>query len=228
MENMYQRRMSIKWASTLMGLAMVGSVLLTPSEVEAQACLGSPALPGEFTMGGTVSLADGMTGYGATASANLDGPISVGGSAGIHDLDNVDSNVTVLSGRVAYELPVEDFSACPFGGVGYATWSDSFQGVSGNLSELSLPLGMGVGIRVGEEDSMALIPSAEAGLVYFRLSGSISDGVDRIEDSTSETEFFVGGGATLQMGHFYGRAGVSKTTLDGSDAVVNLGFGLVF
>jgi len=214
--------------SGFLALAILGGVLTLPVGVQAQACLGGPAMPGQFTMGGTVNLADGMTGYGAGASANLEGPISVGASAGIRDIDNVDSNVTVVSGRMAYEVPTEGFSACPFAGVGYATWSDSFQGVSADISEVSLPLGMGVGMRIGENGSTALIPSAEAGLLYYRLSGSVSDGMDRFDDSTSETEFFVGGGATLQMGHFYGRAGVAKTTADGSDAVVNLGFGLVF
>jgi len=225
---LYERSASLISRSALLSSAAIVAWLVLPHTVLGQTCVGSPTIPGQFALGGNVSFSDGATGFGAEGRANLDGPLSVGAGIGIIDIDNVDSNVTTLSGGLAYDLPVEGFAACPTAGVGYSTWSDTSQGVTFDLSEVSFPLGLSVGTQLGEEDSVLLLPSAAAGLFYYRLTGSISGGGESVSDTESETEFFVGGGATLLLGQIFLRGGVSTTTVENSDATINLGLGIVF
>jgi len=213
----------------ILALAAAAAVAMAlPSAALAQACVGSPALPGQFSLGGGVTFEDGGTGFEAQGRANLDGPISLGAGFGIIDLDNVDSNITTMNAGFAYDLATEGFAACPIAGVGYGTWSDSFQGVSLDISALSFPIGLGVGARVGEGGAAVLIPNAQAGLFFQRLKVSVLDGIDQFDETDSETEFFMSAGATLDFGQFFVRAGVSRTTVDDADTVLGLGVGIVF
>jgi|GEM_PF-3959706 len=212
----------------LLATAALGATLALPSAVAAQLCAGSPAGPGQFALQAGLTFMDGGTGFGGSGTANLDGPLSLNAGAAVVDIDGLDSNLKSLSGGVAYDLPIEGFAACPFAGAGYDTWSGSFEGVSTDLSVLSLPLGLSVGVSVGDGESAILIPSASAGLLYQRGSVSASDGFDQVDESDSDTEFFVGGGAAVAFGQLFLRVGISTTTADGSSSVISAGVGVVF
>jgi hypothetical protein len=203
------------------GLAVV-LCSFSPQVGVAQVCIGNPTLPGQFSIEGNISFSDGATGYGAGVTANLDGPFSIGGSVGIVDLDDANTNIKTVAVNGAYALNTEGFGVCPVAGVGYATWSDTFDGFDVDLSSLSFPLGLGVGVELGNGGSATLIPSASAGLFYHRLRLSISDGFDRFTETDTETDFFFSGGATLVLSQFFVRASVLATTVDDSDAVFQI------
>lgn len=210
-----------------LGLAVV-LFSFSPQVGVAQVCIGNPTLPGQFSVEGGVSFSDGTTGYGAGVTANLDGPFSIGGSVGIIDVDNVDTNIKTVAVDGAYALNTEGFGACPVAGVQYSSWSDTFEGFDMDLSSLSFPLGMGVGVELGNDGPATLIPSASAGLFYQRLRFSISDGFERFTETDTETEFFFSGGATLVLSQFFVRASVLATTIDDSDAVFGILLGIRF
>lgn len=210
-------------------LALAAALALAgPASALAQACLGNPAGPGQYALAGTVSLSDGATGYGIGGRANLLGPVAVGGNLSTTDLDGTDSNAFGVSADLSVDLPVEGFSACPVAGLGYTSWSDELEGVSADLSAIALPLGLSVGTRLGEAASAELIPTAQAGFLYYRLSGTLAAGGQSVSDTESETAFFVGGGASLSFGQIFLQAAVATTTIEDSDATVTLGVGFRF
>lgn len=201
----------VRLASAIVALlAAAGAVVLLPASVMAQVCLGSPARAGEFTVQGGVAFQDGATGFNGGMTANLDGPISLGATIGIVDIDNVRKNMTTFDAKLAYDFPVEGFGACAVAGLGYATWGDEFGGTEVDLSAISLPLGIAVGAVVGERDSAFLIPSGEAGLLYQRVRGSLSDGSDSVTGTETDTNFYVTGGATLPNGPRARRRGARR------------------
>jgi hypothetical protein len=170
-----------------------------------------------------------VTGYSIGSSANLDGPIGFGASFGFLDVDGADSRPTVLSIGGSYDLPVSGIAACPIAGFEWGHWSDSFEDESLEISTYSFPIGLSVGSRVGDEAGVVFLPNARAGLLYMRASFSGSDPeFGDFDESDSETEFFFGGGVTVGFGQFFGNVGVFKSTLDGSDAVFSVGFGMAF
>ncbi len=213
-------------AFTLVGA--LAFVALVPASLAAQYCVGSPLSPGEVGVQGTVSFADGATGYGAAVGTNLAGPLAIRGSFGILDVDNVDTNLKELAAGAAYELGVEGVSLCPVFGVGYGWWGDRFAGIDADISIISIPVGFAVGGRVGEAGSTYLIPHAEGGILYDRVRMDLSMGSDRFTETDSETEFYVRGGATLVFGQMFFTGGVSKTTREESKAVVSLSLGVRF
>jgi hypothetical protein len=216
-------------ARSLARISVVATLALAfPASALAQVCLGVPAGAGEFALGGTVSFSDGGTGYMLGGNGNVEGPLAFGAGIGFVDLDNVDSNLLSVAGQMSVDLPVEGFAACPLLGLGYSTWSDTVLGIDVDVSQVSLPLGMGVGTRIGIEGGTELIPSAQAGLLFARGSVSASAAGETYSETESDTAFFVGGGATLVFGHFFGRAGVMVDTFDESDSVISVGVGVRF
>lgn len=218
------RRRTVGGVGILAVVCAVGSA----EEALAQACLGNPAGVGGYSIMGGASFSDNATGYSGSGRANLEGPMSIGARVGIVDIDNVSNNVVDVAGDVSYDLPVDGFEACPVIGLGYSTWSDSFEGVNVDLSEWRFPLGLGVGVVVGDDEGAQLIPSGYAGVLHMRFRGSATDGIDQIDESDSETEFSFGGGATVRFNQLFVAGSVSTTTADGADSVLGITVGIVF
>src|SRR5690606_9037002 len=83
-------------------LLLAGGLIAAP-EARAQACIGIPAGPGRFALGGSVGFTDGATNYGAGLLANLEGPLSVGANYTLTKIDDVDENFNSFDGILAYE-----------------------------------------------------------------------------------------------------------------------------
>lgn len=202
--------------------------LLAAAPAAAQVCIGIPSVGGQVSVQANFDLSDGATGYAGVVRGNLEGPLSIAGGIGIIDFDGVDSNATTFSASAAYEMHTEGFGACPVVGAGYATWNDRITDLDVDVSVLSFPVGFAVGVQLGDDGGMRLVPSAEAGLIHQRARVELAQGGVRLTESDSETEFYVSAGATVALTRFFARAGVFKMTADGSDAVVSLAVGLRF
>jgi hypothetical protein len=194
----------------------------------AQACLGSPALPGQFALGGQVSFTDGATGFGGGVTANLANPLAIGAFVEITDVDGLDKNITTVGGTVAYELPLAGVSGCPIAGVSYSTFGDTFDGIGVDISRVALPIGFGLGASLDLQNNMVLIPSGSVQLLYFRDKVSASFAGETFSESDTSTEVGASIGATLGLGQFFGRGAVSLTTIEDSDPVVSITIGLRF
>jgi hypothetical protein len=194
----------------------------------AQACLGSPALPGQFAIGGQVSFTEGATGYGGGVTANLANPLAIMALVEIVDVDGLEKNITTVGGTVAYELPLAGVSGCPMMGVNYSTFGDTFEGIAVDVSQVAIPIGFGLGTSLDLQNNMVLIPSGSVHLLYLRNKFSASFAGDTFSESDTSTEVGASVGATLGIGQFFGRGAVSFTTIEDSDPVVSLMIGLRF
>lgn len=209
-------------------LLCASALLWTPSDLAAQACLGSPTHPGQTGLDLRLSAVDGATGYGAGVNTRLAGPVSLGADVTTFDIDNIDKNMNRYEFRTAYELPLSNLSVCPAVGLRYSTFGIGDSDLNFDISQFMVPLGFGIGKRFELEDGLVLIPSAMANLLYIREKASATAGSDSV--SITETGARVGGivGATLGFSRFYGRGEVSFDTIKDSDSIVSISFGVVF
>lgn len=210
------------------GAALLASLLLLPSLASAQACLGSAAATAQFTLGGDMAFADQGNYYGVNSQANLPGPVSMGARLGAIDLDDADDNLTSAGVNMALDLGGVGVSVCPMVGLGYDSGSGSVGGVSMDYSRITVPVGLGVGSRLGTGQPAYLIPSARAGLFHARHDGSADFGVGTLSRTDSSTDVFVDVGATVLFGRLYARGGVFRVFEDDADTVLRIGVGVVF
>jgi hypothetical protein len=209
-------------------LAAATSLVLLPGLAQAQACLGSPARAGQFTLGGQAEFSDGANVYGFDSQANLPGRGSMGARLGTIDLDGANDNLTTAGVNLAVDLGLSGLSFCPFVAPGYDSWSGTFGGVDVDYSRVTLPVGLGVGAPMGTGGAVTLIPSARAGLFHTRHRGSegVPGGTFSRTDST--TDPFIDVGTTLFMGRVYARGGFFRIFQDDAENVLRLGVGVVF
>jgi hypothetical protein len=210
------------------GAALLAILLLVPSLAAAQACLGSPAATAQFTLGGDMAFADQGNYYGVSSQANLPGPVSMGARLGAIDLDDADDNLTSAGANLALDLGRVGVSVCPMVGLGYDSWSGSVGGVSLDYSRVTVPVGLGVGTRLGTGQPAYLIPSARAGLFHARHDGSAGIGTGTLSRTDSSTDAFVDVGATVLFGRLYAQGGIFRVFEDAADTVLRIGAGVVF
>ncbi|TVR55454.1 MAG: hypothetical protein EA421_06335 [Gemmatimonadales bacterium] len=211
-----------------MGAAALSAFLLLPGMAAAQACVGSPAMTGQFTVGGDMAFSDGATAYGVNSQANLPNRGSMGARLGAIDLDDTDDNLTSAGVNFALDLGRSGLSVCPVVGLGYDYWSGSVAGVDLDYSRITVPAGIGVGSRFGSGGTTTFIPSARAGFQHTRHDGSASVGSGTFGRTDSTTDFFVDADATLQLGRLYARGGFFRIFEDDADTVLRVGLGVVF
>jgi len=216
---------------TLAATAAAGALLLAPSFAQAQTCLGDAAMSGQFTVGGFGSFMDGGKAFGVESRSNLPGSMGLGARLGVIDLDDTDERITTSSANLSLELARRgQLSLCPVVGVEYDYWSGTFAGVDFDYSRLAFPLGFAIGSRVGgtTDGSVSLIPSAQAGLIHQRFSGSAGVGSLVFERDGDETDPFLEAGATVHFGSFYARGGIYRIFEDNAESVFRIGAGFVF
>jgi len=215
----------------LAGVAWAAALLLSlPAAGVAQSCLGQPTLPGEFTLGGYGHLADGGTAYGVASTANLPGSVSMGARIGVIDLDDTDDRITSVGGQIAVAATQGGaMTFCPVVGVEYDFWEGTLGAVELDYSRLAFPVGVGVGGRFGDAGGgVALIPSAQAGLIHQRVSAGAASGPIAFQRDGNATDLFLDAGATLHFGPVFARGGIYRIFQDNGETVVRLGAGFVF
>lgn len=204
--------------------------LIAAQEARAQACLGSPAGPGRFALGGSVGFPDGATNYSAGLLANLEGPFSVGANYTLTKIDNVDENFNSFDGIVAYELPLQGISACPATGLGYSRIGSDVPelGVSATLTSVVIPVGLGLGYTFSGRGPLSLTLHALPQFLYIRTTGELSDGDISIQDTETASEFGTSLGFRIGLQQMFFGAGVALTTIEDSDPVFSVGLGVIF
>ncbi|TVP54144.1 MAG: hypothetical protein EA351_13785, partial [Gemmatimonadales bacterium] len=115
------------------GSALLATTLLIPQGAFAQACIGNPAMTGQFALGGMLLTADGMTGYGVEARTNPGGPLALGASIATLDFDDASDNVFQASANGAWDLGTASFSACPAIGVEYTQFPSDMLGFDASM-----------------------------------------------------------------------------------------------
>src|SRR5688572_7603851 len=151
------------------------AALAAPSAVSAQVCMGVPIRDGAFGIFADYTTTEGVDGFGGSVTANLNGPISVQLGYRLDSLDDIEENANTFYGNLAYEFPNMSFSVCPIVGASYGKWSDDVLGVELDVSELVIPIGVGVGrefTRGPVDISLFAIPQ----FLHIRGEVSVSDG----------------------------------------------------
>lgn len=218
-------------SKTVSALALLlAGGLIAAQEAHAQACLGIPAGPGRFALGGSVGFTDGATNYGASLLANLEGPLSVGAGYTLTKIDNVDENFNSFDGIIAYELPVQGISACPATGLGYGRIGSEAPelGASATLTNVVIPVGLGLGYTFSGRGPLSLTLHALPQFLYIRTTGELDIGDVTIEETETTSEFGTSLGFRIGLPQMFFGAGVSLTTMENSDPVFSVGLGLIF
>lgn len=204
---------------------MVAAMLVAASPALAQMCVGIPSVDGQYAVSGAVGFTEGAKTYGGSFQADLMGPLSVGVSYDLVDMDDIDTNANSFGGNVAYALPVSQLSACPVAGLSYTTMSETQDGVEFNVNSLMVPVGLGFGkaFPMGTSASVGLFASPAYLWVRNEVSGS--EGGAEVSISDSQSEFAGTVGAAFAAGAFFGRGSVMFTSIENSDPLfaVNLG-----
>ena len=208
----------------------LGAIAAAAQTAHGQACIGTPIGSRQFGLGGSIGFTDGATSYGVALRANLEGPLSVGVGYGLTDVDNVEEKVNNFQGSVAYELPLQGISACPVTGLGYSRISgeDAEFDAEATATNLSIPVGFGVGQTFAAGPSLSVTLFAIPQFVYSRSKGEISLGGMTVEETETSSEFAASLGITLGTSRLYFGGEVFLTTLDEADPVFSLGLGLIF
>lgn len=214
------------------GVAAVTAVVIAsfPVSAAAQACLGDAALTAQFTLGGYAAFADEGKGYGADSRANLPNMVGMGARIGVIDLDDSDENITSVAGHLALDLgPRGAMSLCPVVEVEHDFWNGTSGGVELDYTRWAFPLGLAVGSRFGgAPGGPVLIPSARAGVIHQRFSGSATSGPFVFQREGNQSDFFLDAGATVHLGRIYARAAIQRIFQEEGDTVFQLRAGFVF
>jgi hypothetical protein len=210
-------------------LLLAGGLIAAP-EARAQACIGIPAGPGRFALGGSVGFTDGATNYGAGLLANLEGPLSVGANYTLTKIDDVDENFNSFDGILAYELPLQGISACPAAGLGYGRIGSDVPelGIRATLTNVVVPVGLGLGYTFSGSGPLSLTLHAIPQFLYIRTTGEVSDGDLSIQETETASEFGTSLGFKVGLPQLFFGASVSLTTIDDSDPVFSVGLGVIF
>jgi hypothetical protein len=226
------RRPGHRSAFLMGGLSVLALAAATalPSQAMGQTCLGAATAPGQFSLGGTLDLADDARGYGVQSQANPAGRMALGARLGVIDLDDADDNITTASGELAFQLaPRGALSLCPVVGVEHDFWDGEIGGVDLDSSRWAFPAALSVGTRLGGGDGSAvLLPAARVGVMHQRFSGSASSGPFQIRREGDQTDPFLDAGATVKLGPIYGKGGIRRIFEDEGETVFRFGAGFIF
>ena len=213
---------------TLTRAAAMTALLMTAlsAEAAAQACIGVPIGNGSFAIEGQFATSDGSKSYGATATANLQSPITIQGGYTLTDLDGVEKNANGFHGLVAYEVPTRSFSACPLVGISYNKWSDDFLGVDVDVTETVIPIGLGIGKTIPAGSNLGLTLFAVPQFLHIRGKIEADGGTGSETASDNSNEFGSEFGFRLGGSAFFAGASVMFTTVEDSDPSFGVTLGI--
>ena len=214
---------SVSWKFACLGLA----IAFAPAAATAQICTGTPAPEGGAGIEGTFTAAEGAKGFGGSVTGNLAGPISLQGGYSIMTVDNVDENVQGFHGGVGFELSDMSFSACPLVGAAYYTWGDVFSGIRIDLTQLVVPVGLGLGKTFSTSPSVDFSLYAIPQFLYYRTKATASSGGLSESETESTNEFGAKLGFLIGGSSVFGGAGVGFSTLEDSDPTFSVAAGIL-
>jgi hypothetical protein len=207
-----------------LSVSVAMAAVLVASEAHAQACTGVPTRDSQLALMGDLSLTDGATGYGASASKNFMGPWTFGAGYTLTSYDGDGPNGNGIDANAAYEVKLRKLprmSVCPTAGVAYGWVSEGGEKVSSTI----IPVGVGLGQKVVDGSNIDMMVYGVPQFMHIRTHmESEALGIDA---SSSDNAFGGTLGARFASAQFFGGASVSFTTLEGSDAVFGLTLGWI-
>lgn len=203
------------------GILAVTVALAAPAAANAQNCLGLPIANQKAAASFNVSFPEEAKSFGLSGRLRLDGPLSLGASYSMTSINEVDPKLHSFGFDASYELPVTTAaSVCGVAGVEHSSISEGGQ----KNSNLTVPIGVGIGKSFPVGNNAELVPYAMPHLLWNRYSTSVG-GID-FTDST--TDFGLNLGATYRLNKILLNAGVHVNSIEGSSAVFGVGVGYAF
>lgn len=192
-----------------------------------QACLGVPTTDGQFSLSGGIGFSEGAKSYGGAFSADLVGPVSIGLGYELIDIDDISTNGNAFSGRIGFELAIPGVSMCPFGGASYARLHEEEFGVEATLSQVGIPIGMGIGKTFDAGSNLLVTLFGAPQFLYINASLDASGPGGSLDISESNSEFALDMGVRFGTTAFFAGAGVGITTIEDSDPVFGITVGVL-
>ncbi len=210
-----------KFALAMAAVASFG--LATAGEGLAQACIGTPTVSGQRALSVGVGFPEAATNYNVGLHVNAMGPLSYQASYSHTAFDGTAGSMNTVGADVAYRLPSPviagniPITGCPVAGVSYGM-------SSGNVdqTQLTVPVGFGLGTRVGVGAGMALVPYVTPQFVFSRTSTQLNN--ERVVSTRNGLGATVG--AALDFGPFYAGVDVNTTRWNGTVPTTNSQAGL--
>jgi hypothetical protein len=212
-----------------------------PAQLNAQACLGIPATNGQFAFQAGVGLSSGTISYGASLTANFNGPLSAGLGYTYTDFDDYEGGEIMpadgpkgntVSANVALEISGINFSACPILGMEYSRVTGVYlpfaMGPYATVTSVVVPAGFGAGITLPVARSWRLTPFGASQVLYIHSEAQAEyEGwtSSKHKDDAVEAGWVFGilfGSERIQVG-----GSAALTTIEGSDPSFKLGLSLV-
>lgn len=192
--------------------------LAGPAVAHAQSCIGMPIASQKSAISVNAAFPEEAKTFGISGRMRLDGPISLGAGYSMTTINDVDPKVHSFGVDGAYELPVTQAAAiCGVVGIEHSSISDD----GTKFSDLTIPIGVGVGKSFPAGDNAELVPYAMPHLLWTR--SSVSAGGVSLSDSSAD--FGLKLGATYRLQQLLLNAGVTITSIEGDKATFGVGIG---
>ncbi len=213
--------------ATLVPLVVAALLGLPPSGAQAQRCLGGPGSAGQASLGAAVLTSSSARGEEFRGWLNPVLPLVLGARVGRLLYEGEEEPAFTTTAILGFEIPGNGFTLCPIFGIGYENRTETFDGTPVSISLFRVPLGLSAGQWIPLGAETALIPNGRLGALWVRESGSFEGG-GPLGASPSESELFVGLGATLSWRAIYLEGDLEWVTGAGRGAVLSGGLGVVF
>lgn len=204
-------------AETVVGILLL---VLAPSAVQGQACVGSHAPRGSFALGAGATFSEDVTGFSGAVGGNLEGPAFASAGYTRTDIDGLSEDGNTIDGRLGLGTVTEgDLSLCLVASGGY-TWFDI---ETADVDGFTIQGGPAIGYSapVGE-DGLFITPHLSGGITHTDLSASAL-GVT-IEESS--TDAFVTGGFSFGSESIWLGGTVTQITAEGANPVFGINLGV--
>lgn len=207
-------------------VAALVAAFATASELNAQVCIGLPAVEGQIAVQANLASQPSGPSYGGRLGINFNTDYSL--DVGVDRTEHDTGNGTVIQGILAYEMTEYKPPICALFGVRHEIYSDA---EGEDRTTTSIPLGLGIGKRLGSARTFALTLFVRPEYHYV-LDPPTQSGSD--EDRTfwqqlrdrSEGRGTVG--LILSTPLLYATGGIEVATRDDFEPGFRFGVGLLF
>jgi hypothetical protein len=206
----------------LLATLVFGSV----TQASAQACLGLPTFPGQFSLSGAVETqTTTVAGYRADVVAHTPFGVSLGANYRFDEHPEITPTGHTFGGLLAAELPMPVSSICPIVEAQYSIFDgETAAGTRHhNATTLRIPATIGVGQRIDFLDAFYAVPNARAGVVHARHRA----GEGTAATTVTYNSVLIGAGLSVGRGVAYLTTGGTVSTEPDTEPRFHLGLGIV-
>lgn len=210
--------MSIPRTATLTAAALLSGLVAT-AEARAQACLGLPATDGHLSI--EVTTSEPGPGYGGRLGMNFNTPFTL--ELGLERPHHSGGRGTTIATDIAYKMLAYEPALCPFIGFRYEERPTS----AGDDIARMIPIGLGVGRRLGSMHSLSLAVFARPEYLHV-LDRRVDDAGTAFDGLADRSEGRGVLGLLVASPFVYATGHVEVYTRDDLDPRFRLGVGMTF